>query len=393
MRGIEPGIEGFSLARDGHPDAGTAPAVVDSAAWVAVGLDQDAATMGTLLRELRGAGHLVQGFVDRTVALVGAHRLAGAHIAVDLAATQVLLAVVFNDGATVELQRTVHLAGGEQQLADAWLALAARTLVQQTRFDPLHDLRCEQALRAALPALAAEAERNGQAEYHVESAGSRLPLRLARDQLAAAAAPHLQPVAAALQALVAGLPECDLLVDARWASMPGVAALLESAHVPRVRAVPAGSAACAASLLPAAAPLQSGAVQYLTRIPLPAAADIQPLPSIQGAGDDLRPMATHVVYRGRAIPIEGNGLVIGRDPGHGAGVLLLPEGVAGLSRRHCTLRRERGRSQIVDHSQHGSFLDGARVRGRAFLVAGSTLRLGTPGVELPLVSLQDQTGP
>ena len=74
-------------------------------------------------------------------------------------------------------------------------------------------------------------------------------------------------------------------------------------------------------------------------------------------------------------------------------LLLLPEGVAGLSRRHCTLRRERGRTQVVDHSQYGSFLDGARVRGRAFLVAGSTLRLGTPGVELPLVALQQQTDP
>ena len=393
MRGIEPGIEGLNLARDGSPEVGSAPAADDPAAWVAVGLDQDAASMGTLLRELRGAGHVVQGFADRAVALAGAHRLSGAHVLVDLASTQILLAVVFNDGATVELQRAVRLAGGEQRLTDAWLALAARTLVQQTRFDPLHDLRCEQALRAALPALAAEAERNGQAEYTVESAGRRLPLTLARDQLAAAAAPHLEPVGAALQALVAGLPECGLLVDARFASLPGVAALLEAAHVAQVRAVPAGSAACAVSLLPAAAPLQSGGVQYLTRMPLPAAAQITPLPRIRGAGDDLRPMATHVVYRGRAIRIDGAGLVLGRDPGHGAGALLLPEGVAGLSRRHCTLRRERGRTQIVDHSQYGSFLDGARVRGRAFLVAGSTLRLGTPGVELPLVSLQEQPGP
>lgn len=391
MRGLEPGSAGLGHARDGRIDPLDTPATGDSAAWVAVGLEQDAAAMGALLRELRGAGHGVQGFVDRSVALVGAHRLPGAHIAIDLARAQTLLAVVFNDGAAVELQRTVRLPGGEQRLTDAWLALAARTLVQQTRFDPLHDLRCEQALRAALPALAAEACRNGQAGYRVESAGRELPLTLTRDQLVAAAAPCLEPVAAALQALAAGMPECGLLVDGRFAALPGVGELLGSAHVAQIRVVPAGSAACAASLLPAAAALPSGGVQYLTRIPLPARADIEPLPLLSSAGEDARPMATHVVYRGRAIPIDGKGLVIGRDPGAGAGALLLPEGVAGLSRRHCTLRRERGRSQIVDHSQYGSFLDGARVRGRAFLAAGSTLRLGTPGVELPLVSL-DQPG-
>jgi pSer/pThr/pTyr-binding forkhead associated (FHA) protein len=96
-------------------------------------------------------------------------------------------------------------------------------------------------------------------------------------------------------------------------------------------------------------------------------------------------MATHVVYRGRALPLPAEGVVLGRDAGESA--LPLPDGIAGLSRRHCTLRREQGRSHVVDHSSHGTFLDGARVRGRALLPAGSTLRLGDPGVELQLVAL------
>ncbi|HMA12873.1 MAG TPA: FHA domain-containing protein [Steroidobacteraceae bacterium] len=389
MLGLESSAEGLLVARDGRLKSAPAASVdAQRAAWVAVGLDQDAAAMGTQLRELRVGGYAVQGFVDRTVALVGAQRLAGAHIALNLAPAQTLLAVAFNDGATAELQRTVRIAGGQARLIDAWLALAARTLVQQTRFDPLHDQRCEQALRAALPQLAAAAERTGQAEYRVQGADRELPLVLTRDQLAAAAASHLAPVAAALQALAAASPECGLLVDERFAGLPGISGLLDCARGAQVRVVPPGSAACAASLLPEAAPLQSGGVQYLRRVPLPGSADLEPLPLLAGAREDGRPMATHVVYRGRAIAIDGRGLVIGRDPGDGEKGLVLPGGVAGLSRRHCTLRRERGRTQIVDHSRYGSFLDGARVRGRAFLSAGSTLRLGTPGVELPLVALQ-----
>lgn len=388
MRGLEPQASGFILARDGRVED-AASAAEERAAWVAVGLDLDAAALGSMLRVLREQGHEVQGFADRSVALVAAHRLAGAHIAVDLARTLTLLSVVFNDGAAVELQRAVRLPGGESRLSDAWVALAARTLVQQTRFDPLHDQRCEQELRAALPALAAEAARNGQAEYRVRSAGRDLPLVLTRDQLAAAAAPHLEPVAAALQALAAGMPDCALLVDERFATLPGAGALIEAAHVARVRAVPPGAAACAASVIPAAAPLPSGAVQYLTRMAVAAVAMAEPLPLVAGGRDERRPMATHVVYRGRAIPIDERGLVIGRDPAGAQAALQLPEGVAGLSRRHCTLRRDRGRTLVVDHSRHGSFLDGARVRGRAFLLAGATLRLGTPGIELPLVWLEN----
>jgi pSer/pThr/pTyr-binding forkhead associated (FHA) protein len=99
-------------------------------------------------------------------------------------------------------------------------------------------------------------------------------------------------------------------------------------------------------------------------------------------------MATHVVYGGRVVPIPASGLVIGRDPGP-APAIQVPEGRAGLSRRHCTLRRDAGRTQVIDHSSHGTFIDGARVRGRALLRAGTTLRLGDPGVELQLVTIGD----
>jgi hypothetical protein len=101
-------------------------------------------------------------------------------------------------------------------------------------------------------------------------------------------------------------------------------------------------------------------------------------------------MATHVVYRGRAIPIPAQGMVLGRaeaDTNPTPPGLQLPEGIAGLSRRHCTLQRTGERTQVIDHSRHGTFVDGLRVHGRGFLAAGSVLRLGTPGIELPLIAL------
>jgi pSer/pThr/pTyr-binding forkhead associated (FHA) protein len=70
--------------------------------------------------------------------------------------------------------------------------------------------------------------------------------------------------------------------------------------------------------------------------------------------------------------------------------LQLPEGVAGLSRRHCTLLRSPQGALVIDHSRHGTYVDGMRVSGRRLLPAGCTLRLGTPGIELPLVTLDSR---
>lgn len=359
--------------------------------WLATAAGTDAATMGELLRALRAAQFAVQGFVDRVAVVAGWQKLPGHSIAAHLEAHQVLVAVVHNDGAAVELQRTVRLPGGTARLHDAWLRLAAQTLVQQTRFDPLHDHRHETALRSALPALVDAAMRDGQGEYGFDVAGRELRLVLSRDQLAEAAQPVLQPAVMALQTLSAGLPDASLLIGESLTAVPGAGALLEAARVARAFRLPAGSAACAASLLSPAPALASGSVQYLTRVPWPAGAtDAEPLAPLQ-AHPGSSAMATHVIYRGHALPIGADALVIGREPA-AMRELRLPEGIAGLSRRHCTLRRERGRSVLIDHSSHGSYLDGVRVRGRAFLTAGSVLRLGTPGVELHLVALADAAG-
>ena len=80
--------------------------------WLATGTGIDAATMGELLRALRAAQFAVQGFVDRVAVVAGWQKLQGYSIAAHLEAQQLLISVVHNDGAAVELQRTVRLPGG-----------------------------------------------------------------------------------------------------------------------------------------------------------------------------------------------------------------------------------------------------------------------------------------
>jgi hypothetical protein len=198
----------------------------------------------------------------------------------------------------------------------------------------------------------------------------------------------LAPLAGALQALAAAHGDAALLVPESLLEIPGINVVLSGARFSRLARISDGLAAAAASLLPASGAARTGGVPYRTRMALfsaPAPDDVlQPLAS---GAQEPQAMATHVVFGGRVVPIPATGLVLGRDPGPGQ-TLRLPEGLAGLSRRHCTLRRDGPRTQVIDHSSHGTFLDGARVRGRALLPAGGALRLGAPGIELPLVAIE-----
>lgn len=366
------------------------PVSTPDALWVALSPPTNADMPGQLLGQLRTAGHAVQGFADRT-ALLAAWLDAGTDLAVlELSRRHMAIGLATRDADAAALRRHVPLPGGEQALLDAWLRLAAATLVQQTRFDPLHDLQREAELRAQLPALVADAQRAGQASCTLDTGGGgSVTLALTRDQLATAAQPVLAPLASALQALSAAHGDAALLLPESVLDIPGIDAALAGARFAQLYRCGEDLAARAASLQAPSGAGAEGGVPWRTRVPLLSArAPADVLQPLVLSARDGEAMATHVVYRGRVVPITATGLVIGRDPG-AAPSLQLPEGIAGLSRRHCTVRRDAGgRTQVIDHSSHGTFIDGARVRGRALLPAGAVLKLGEPGIELPLVAIE-----
>lgn len=364
------------------------PVPTDGALWVALAPPAHPALPGELLRELRAAGHRVQGFVDRAAVLAAWLPDCPQLVVLGLSRRQFSVDLALREGEVAALRRHVHLPGGLQGLHDAWLRLAAATLVQQTRFDPLHDQRHEQALRQQLPQLAAQAQQQGQAELQLQAGNGAVTLALTRDQLAAAAQPVLAPLGNALQALAAAHGEATLLVPDSARDIPGLQAVLGAARFASLCSGDAALAARAASLLPPSGAAADAGVPYRTSVPLFAApAPDGLLAPLLDAAAAARPMATHVVWQGGVVPIPAAGLVVGRA---GDVALSVPEGTAGISRRHCTLRREGGRTQVIDHSAHGTFVDGARVRGRALLPAGAVLRLGDPGIELPLVAIGTQ---
>ncbi|MGB8327879.1 MAG: FHA domain-containing protein, partial [Steroidobacteraceae bacterium] len=98
----------------------------------------------------------------------------------------------------------------------------------------------------------------------------------------------------------------------------------------------------------------------------------------------------------RAYPLGTTPIVIGRAltsaPTSGAATIELPEGLAAVSRRHCTLLREGGELMLIDHSRYGTLVNGERVAGRTRLRTGDTVRLGDPPVELSLIAVGTPAG-
>jgi pSer/pThr/pTyr-binding forkhead associated (FHA) protein len=84
--------------------------------------------------------------------------------------------------------------------------------------------------------------------------------------------------------------------------------------------------------------------------------------------------------------IDERPLVVGLGEGTGRRISLAGSG-EGVSRAHCTLKREHGRTIVRDHSRYGTFVNGTRVHGEAEIGAGDRLRVGSPGFVLELVTV------
>ncbi|HKU89508.1 MAG TPA: FHA domain-containing protein, partial [Steroidobacteraceae bacterium] len=102
---------------------------------------------------------------------------------------------------------------------------------------------------------------------------------------------------------------------------------------------------------------------------------------------------THILYGGDSMRFPESGLVIGTEEVSNTPHITLPRAAAGVSRRHCSLRREGERTILIDHSRYGTWINGARVRERAAVRPGDRVRVGTPGVEFTLISAAAFGGP
>jgi pSer/pThr/pTyr-binding forkhead associated (FHA) protein len=97
---------------------------------------------------------------------------------------------------------------------------------------------------------------------------------------------------------------------------------------------------------------------------------------------------SHLLLNGQVFALGAEPIVIGRLPA-GPRTIALPDGLAGVSRRHCTLAPEGDELVLLDHSSFGTFVNGERVAERVRVRAGDRVRIGDPGVELALIAVDE----
>jgi hypothetical protein len=275
-------------------------------------------------------------------------------------------------------------------LYQAWLELVSTTMIRRTRFDPLHDAAVEQRLFDSLATWARDADANGSTTAVLTKSEERFEVALTRDQFARAAQPVYREVLRLVHELrPAGAP-LTLVVPDILKHLPGLRDELEQFVDCELMSIPDGFAGAATSLLDLPERVGQDPVRLLRRLPLSERTTSAEAVSSEMLGQRGSRSAppSHLLLNGQVYTLGSDALVVGRAP-EGLRAITLSDGLAGVSRRHCTFTRDRDELVLLDHSSFGTFVNGERVAERVRVRAGDRVRLGDPGVELALIAVDE----
>jgi hypothetical protein len=279
---------------------------------------------------------------------------------------------------------------GLAQLIDAFARRIADLFVRTTRFDPFAHAEAEQVLYDRLAQWFVALQRDERAELSLPYRNEEFRVTAERDAVFGVSHGFCR----ALTQLISQHRELGkslvVQVSDRLAAVPGFLGELERLDDAQAEPLEIGHAARSALLAQGliAAPA-TGQVRFLKRLPWRAEARIatpmEPRAPSTVVGD--KP-PTHLVYGGIAYRVGAEGVAIGRETDPQRRTLVVGEGSSGVSRLHCEVVLRDVELKLRDLSSFGTFVNERKIAVEAVLKRADVIRVGSPGAELHVVSLE-----
>lgn len=280
-------------------------------------------------------------------------------------------------------------------LMDAFARRVGELFVLETRFDPFHEAVTEQLVYDGLPDVIRRLDRGEKAAFALTHRDEVFEIEIEPDQVLGAAQGFYRAVRQLIAQNRRDAAGLVVQLSDRLVALPGIEAELSRLDAATLVELKAGHAGLSVLAGADALAIDPGSVTFYRHMPwrgepveiaAPGPAGREPVAA------ESRERPTHVVYRGIAYPINGEGVVIGRTKPDQRAAIVVESDTQGVSRMHCELAVVDGELRLRDLSSYGTFVNERRIEGDEVLKLADTIRVGSPGAELIVIRLEDSDG-
>ena len=347
--------------------------------------------LGVLLGLAQECGMPVRALVDTAVAASVRPYPNRQLMYVDAGLHKASVTLIDQDGeAQVRVEHALNQ--GISALSDAFARRIADLFVRATRFDPRTHAETEQLLYDRLPQWFEALQRDERVELTLKYRDEEFRVAAERDAVFGVAHGFNR----ALTQLIAQHRERGqgvvVQVSERLAALPGFVGELARLDDARAEKFTTGHAARSVLLARAIVAASSTAqVRFVKRLPWRAEVETEAQAAERpvSAPPTARAQApTHLVHAGVAYRVGAQGVAIGREADPQRRTLVVGEGSSGVSRLHCEVVLRDGELRLRDLSSFGTFVNERKVTGETVLNRADVIRVGSPGDELHVVSLE-----
>lgn len=354
--------------------------------------DYSSQGLGLLLGLAQECGIPVAGMVDTAVG-ASAQPYPGRQLLYVDAGLHSVTVTPLEQGGEVSSLESTGLDTGLATLMDAFASRIAELFVLETRFDPMHEAATEQLIYNGMIDWLNELRSRDRIPVEIQHQDETFGIELERGQLLGA----VQGFYRALQQLVAQTRTGDMglaiQLSDKLAALPGIVDALGRLDDALIIRHEAGHAALALLDAAESATGDGNQVRLYRHLPWRRAAEREgssQAPVARAAAAPVtEPVPTHLVYRGVAYPVNGEGVTIGRAAVGQGGSIVVDEAGQGVSRSHCRVTAADGELKLTDLSSYGTFVNERRVDGEVALKTADVIRVGSPGAELTAIRLDE----
>jgi hypothetical protein len=283
------------------------------------------------------------------------------------------------------------LEKGLVYLRRQWAEAIGQEFVNSTRFDPFHQAASEQELYDRLPGVFYNLQHSPSIAFDMTGGSRTYGITLTRDLIARKAASVYTEIGQIIEGARTQYgekePSVVLQLTHRLARLPGCQEILAGIKAAEIIELEEGAGARGVLEIWPQLSDQTGnnEISFFTSRPLPPTESVpnhkQPTETLP----DAQP--THLLYRNLAYPITDKPLTIGCAQDSEANDINITGEIAGVSPKHFTVGLEDEDIVLHDTSAQGTFVDEKRINRSIILKLGQTIRVGTPGEQLQVISL------